>query len=611
MSALLLVVALLLIICNARLDDRRQSFARALHTSQASTANRTSSLQIDLGYEIYQGSSNASTGLNVWKGIRFAAPPTGTNRWQAPKVPETNRVSSRQANQFGPICPQGQDTTNNLVPYNGTGASEDCLFLNVYAPNNASGLPVLFYIHGGGYGRGNGRQDLSAIINGNNDSFIGITIQYRLGAFGFLAGDEVYRNGVVNAGLLDQHFALQWIQKYIHLFGGDSSRVTIAGQSAGAGSVMLQGMAYGGSLGQSLFRNSIAPSPYLPMQYGYKDWQPSQAYYAFATMVGCAPTLPFGAHPNTIFQCLVGKDTETLQNASATLSETGKYGTWAFLPVTDGVFVQDLPSRQLLRKEVNGVNLLVSNNALEGPSYTQPNITTEGDLVDWLHLTFPLFTNDDIAKVLLYYPSSNESTDHNAPLYATNGISDPTFINQSSVATGQQQRAFAIYSETTFVCPSYWMAEAYSDSGRTSYKYQYSVPIAVHGSDLTAYFGPPTPNQSPDFVKAAMQIWGNFITSDNPSILSNVANGGLSNKTNVNPASSWPPFTIYSPYQMDLNVTGGTPFAFSLSYIDANLTEPGEPDLSNSITLVNAYTWEGGRGYRCDMWRGLGAIVPG
>lgn len=77
----------------------------------------------------------------------------------------------------------------------------------------------------------------------------------QLGAFGFLAGDEVYRNGVVNAGLLDQHFALQWIQKYIHLFGGDSSRVTIAGQSAGAGSVMLQGMAYGGSLGQSLFRN--------------------------------------------------------------------------------------------------------------------------------------------------------------------------------------------------------------------------------------------------------------------------------------------------------------------------------------------------------------------
>ncbi|KIW40530.1 uncharacterized protein PV06_07718 [Exophiala oligosperma] len=173
------------------------------------------------------------------------------------------------------------------------------------------------------------------------------------------------------------------------------------------------------------------------------------------------------------------------------------------------------------------------------------------------------------------------------------------------------------------------MAEAYSSGSgddtregrKTSYKYQYSVPIAVHGSDLTAYFGPPTPNQSPEFVKAAMQIWGNFITTDNPSIPSDVASGGGgggggstddddNNTSTSNPASNWPPFTINSPYQIDLNVTGGTPFAFNLSYIDANLTEPGEPGLSNSITLVNAYTWEGGRGYRCDMWRGLGSIVP-
>lgn len=178
------------------------------------------------------------------------------------------------------------------------------------------------------------------------------------------------------------------------------------------------------------------------MQYGYKDWQPSQAYYAFASMVGCAPTLPYGAHPTTIFDCLVAQDSATLMNASATLSESGQYGAWAFLPVTDGIFVQDLPSRQLLRKEVNGLNLLVSNNALEGPAYTPPNITTEMDLVAWLQVTFPLFTNNDIAKILLYYPSSNDSTNSDAPLYASSGDGLPSFINQSSVATGQQQRAF-------------------------------------------------------------------------------------------------------------------------------------------------------------------------
>jgi hypothetical protein len=105
--------------------------------------------------------------------------------------------------------------------------------------------------------------------------------------------------------------------------------------------------------------------------------------------------------------------------------------------------------------------------------------------VAWLRLTFPLFTNDDIAKVLLYYPSSNASTNPNAPLYATSGDSGPSALNQSSVGTGQQERADNIYAETTFVCPSYWMAEAYSDRGRTSFKYQFSVPPALHGSDVS------------------------------------------------------------------------------------------------------------------------------
>ena len=115
---------------------------------------------------------------------------------------------------------------------------------------------------------------------------------------------------------------------------------------------------------------------------------------------------------------------------------------WGFLPVTDGYFVQQLPSQQLLQKKVNGQRLLVGNNANEGPAFTPQNITTEDDLLAWLHLTFPLFSNDDIAKILLYYPSSNASVDPNAPEYSTSGL-DPgaTAVNESDVATGQQQRA--------------------------------------------------------------------------------------------------------------------------------------------------------------------------
>ena len=98
-------------------------------------------------------------------------------------------------------------------------------------------------------------------------------IQYRLGSLGFLAGDEVKRFGDVNVGLLDQQYAMQWVQNHIAKFGGDPRRVTIAGQSAGAGAVMHHAMAYGGSLGTKLFQNAIAATPYLPVQYHYSDWQ--------------------------------------------------------------------------------------------------------------------------------------------------------------------------------------------------------------------------------------------------------------------------------------------------------------------------------------------------
>ena len=127
------------------------------------------------------------------------------------------------------------------------------------------------------------------------------------------------------------------------------------------GSVMLQAMAYGGYLGDSLFSNVIAASPYLPQQFGYADFVPSQSYYAFASAVGCfgPPALPQNNISNSIFQCLVSKDTETLQNASATISGSSRFGTWGFLPVTDGVFVQQLPSQQLLKKQVNGNRMLV------------------------------------------------------------------------------------------------------------------------------------------------------------------------------------------------------------------------------------------------------------
>lgn len=226
--------------------------------------NSSSGLQVDLGYSIYEGLYNSTLGLNLWKGIRYAAPPVGELRWQAPQAPAINRSSVIQATAIPYQCPQSDNNVGNqsaaIADINTSGGQEDCLFLNVFAPENAENLPVLVWIHGGGYGTGNGDEDLSPIINSNNNGFVGVSIQYRLGAFGFLSSDEVNRFGVTNAGIRDQTFALQWVQSYISLFGGNASQVTIAGESAGGGSVMLQAMAFGGNLGTSLFSNvSLAP----------------------------------------------------------------------------------------------------------------------------------------------------------------------------------------------------------------------------------------------------------------------------------------------------------------------------------------------------------------
>ena len=623
-------------------------FAVLLATVQSAViARRAPSLTVDLGYEVYQGYYNTTSYLNEYKGIRYAQDTSGSNRWQPPQTPLTNRNQTFPATAFPQRCPQSPQAGGLTPGYNNTG-TEDCLFLSVFAAPNASSLPVFVWIHGGGYGAGQGNQQVSTLMGNNSDGFVSVVIQYRLGAFGFLSGDEVHTFGTANAGLLDQHFALEWVQKYIHLFGGDPGRVTIAGESAGGGSVMLQSMAYGGTQGTENFQNVsfrisiphsdpqakkykvIASSPYLPMQYPYNGWQPEQAYYSFALAAGCFPGRAYGNTSTTIFDCLVSAPSDVLQNASTNISASGTFGTWAFLPVTDGDFVQQRPSEQLLQGKVNGLRVLSANNANEGVAFTIQNITTESAFEDWLHLQFPLFNSSDIAAILANYPSTNAPVDPSIPRFATNGTAPPYALNESTFGTGQQQRANNLYAETTFVCPSYWLAQAFSGlstsssySGGSSegqmkaYKYQFSVPAAQHGADLygEGLILPLFPDISFEFTYAMQRIWGNFIRFNDPSISAKTANpdgpavsATMSNQTYT---GTFPRFGVDNKYKMlNLNETGGVEFSAQVVGGVPNATEYEEPGLKNDITVQDAETWEGGRGGRCAFWAEYGPKVP-
>jgi carboxylesterase type B len=196
------------------------------------------SLVIDLGYARYRGFLDSTTNISHWRGIRYAAPPVG-NLYQAPQSPGNDSDVIIEATNFSSFaqCPQTGTTAadGNLVGAD-LGA-EDCLFLTVSSPATAVDLPVFVWIHGGGFQNGNGKLDFSYMMQQSNYSFVVVTIQYRLNSFGFLSSVDVRQRGQLNAGLLDQLQALQWVQKYIHLFGGNSSHVTLGGESAGAASI--------------------------------------------------------------------------------------------------------------------------------------------------------------------------------------------------------------------------------------------------------------------------------------------------------------------------------------------------------------------------------------
>ena len=223
-----------------------------------------------------------AAGVNSFLGLPYAAPPTGNLRWRPPQ-PASSWSGVRDATQFGPGCPQALARNPFLPP--GT-ISEDCLNLNVYTPTLRSGSdrPVLVWIHGGGLVQDGGRN-----YDGTKLAAAGtvvVTINYRLGALGFLAHPALASRpggAAGNYGLMDQQAALRWVQRNIARFGGDPRNVTIAGQSAGGLSVLAQMVSPGA---RGLFQRAIVQSGTFAL-----NQQPLAAAEAagetFAKNVGC------------------------------------------------------------------------------------------------------------------------------------------------------------------------------------------------------------------------------------------------------------------------------------------------------------------------------------
>jgi para-nitrobenzyl esterase len=344
-----------------------------------------------------------SHSVTEWLGIPYAAPPVGALRWRPPQPPAPWK-SALPATSFGNQCVQ-------YFPLPGSparGGSEDCLFLNVSAPHNAragSNLPVLVHIPGGGFVMdGNGNEDTTLLASAGDD--VVVSINYRLGIFGFLAG-TAFGPHSGDYGLQDQQAALRWVQQNIAEFGGDPRNVTVYGESAGASSVcdLIASPAAAGLFQRGIIAsgeyNTLLGTPAPLETQDCKSGLPSQkeadaAGAGFAAAAGCPAAVD-------VASCLRALPVATLLSATGFGYQDGGHGTVS--PTVNGLTLTTSLRKALQTGQVNRVPVIAGTDrdedlfgtAATAAQYVQLIGTRYGRYAPRVLALYPLSRFDDPA----------------------------------------------------------------------------------------------------------------------------------------------------------------------------------------------------------------------
>ncbi|MEV2220579.1 carboxylesterase/lipase family protein [Nocardia vinacea] len=426
----------------------------------------------------------------VWRSIPYASAPSGPNRFRPPLAPQP-WDGIRECTTFGEIAPQ---TMGNMVPVDSDlRMGEDCLWLNVWSPrssaDNGAPRPVMVWLHGGAYCLGTAAQE---IYDGRKLAEAGdvvvVTVNYRLGALGFLDLSSLSDDFTPNLGLHDQIAALEWVRDNIAAFGGDPGNVTLFGESSGAGCVtaLLTSPPAAG-----LFHQAIAQSPPATTVFGQQ--RAAAVAKRFLELI----ELPY-SRASELLECPIDR---IVTAAGVLLDEIPlkEPGRLAAAPVVDGYLVPTYPIDRFQQGRSHRVPLIIGTNKDEASLFRvlrSPIMPVTPDAVNAMlrdvAANHPDMSPERIAEITSAYPD----------LAKTRG-------------------ALAMSTDAAFRMPAHWVADGHAQHSPTwMYRFDHATPMlkaarvgAGHATELPYVFGNfGTLNHDPTFWlggrKVAMEVSG-------------------------------------------------------------------------------------------------------
>lgn len=352
-------------------------------------------------------------------GIPYAAPPVGDLRWQPPALPVPWQ-EVLAAVSFGPICAQ---SSTCFPGFGSTSSNEDCLYLNVFTPENQDlkrgqehRIPVMVFIHGGGFACGSSN-DYNPTSLVNDGQVVFVSLNYRVGIFGFFSHPEINaeNHAAGNYGIMDQQFALKWVRENIEYFGGDRDNITVFGESAGGASILAHVAA---PSSHGLFHKAIIESGGAPPTMPYPTIEKLEPLgISLIQEAGCAVQTPRNLR-------LI--PAEDLLKANEVDEGQFGIGKFPFGLMEDGVIVVKDLRDKFLRGEFNRIPMIIgvnkdeftwfqammewrSGKVVSAEEYPE-TVSATIELLNQLHLNGVIVPQSAIPQVLKMYPVEDHSS---------------------------------------------------------------------------------------------------------------------------------------------------------------------------------------------------------